>query len=52
MRTYLMNLGFEIWSVVNNDYIALTTTPVDVARQRHNENNPRAMNEILCGMEY
>ena len=51
MRTYLMSLGFEIWSAVNNGYTTPTTPPIDTARKRLSGNNVKSMNAILCGLE-
>jgi hypothetical protein len=51
MRTYLMALGFDIWSAVKNGYTTPTTPPVDAAGKRLSDNNAKAMNAILCGLE-
>jgi hypothetical protein len=51
MKTYLMALGFNIWSVVENGYTTPATPPVDTIGKRFNENNSKAKNEILCSLE-
>jgi hypothetical protein len=51
MRTYLMALGFDIWSEVKNGYTTPKTPPVDSTRKRLNENNAKSMNAIFCGLE-
>jgi hypothetical protein len=51
MRTYLMALGFEIWSEIKNGYTTPTTPHVDTTIKRLSENNTNAMNAILCGLE-
>jgi hypothetical protein len=50
MRTYLMALGFDIWSVVNNGYTTLTTPHVDTTRKSLSDNNAKSMNAIMCGL--
>jgi hypothetical protein len=48
MRTYLISLGFDIWSAIKNGY---TTPLTDATIKRINDNNAKAMNAILCGLE-
>ena len=50
MRTYLMNIGFDIWSVVKNGYTTSTTPTVNTTRNNLSENNAKVMNEILGGL--
>jgi hypothetical protein len=48
MRTYLMALGFEIWSVVKNGYTTPITPPVDTTRKQLSDNNVKSMNDSVC----
>jgi hypothetical protein len=51
MKTYLMSLGFDVWSVVENGYTTPTTPPRDIDGKRLSDNNSKAKNAILYGLE-
>lgn len=47
MQTYLMSLGYDVWSAIENGYTTPKTPPVDTDGKRLNNNNYRAKNAIL-----
>jgi hypothetical protein len=51
MKTYLMSLGFEVWNAVENGYMAPTTPPVLPTTIKLSDNNSKAKNAIMCGLE-
>jgi hypothetical protein len=50
MKTYLMSLGYDVWSEIENGYTA-PKIPVDTNGKRFSNNNYRAKNVILYGLE-
>jgi hypothetical protein len=50
MQTYLMDIGFDIFQSVMIGYTTSTTPPEGVNVKNLGENNPNAMNSILCGL--
>lgn len=48
MQTYLMVLGFDIWQLVVNGYVAPSTQRIDLVGKKASENNVKAMNAFLC----
>jgi hypothetical protein len=51
MQTYLMSLGYDIWSAVENGYTTPKNPLVDTDGKRLSNNNYRAKNVILCGLK-
>lgn len=47
MDTYLMAHELDIWKIVVDDYVAISTPPTNQARIREFKNNAKAMNAIL-----
>jgi hypothetical protein len=50
-KTYPMSLGLEVWNVVENGYTDQTTPPILPTAIKLSENNSKAKNEIMCGLE-
>jgi hypothetical protein len=48
MKIYLMSLGFEVWSVVENGYMDLVTSPILPTAIKLSENNSKSKNAIMC----
>ena len=51
IRTYLMEVGFDIWKFLVIGYIVPTTPPIDTNGKKLSECNVKCMNSILCGLE-
>jgi hypothetical protein len=51
MRSYPMDLGCDVWLSVVNGYTEPTTSPSDVAAKNLCNDNSRAVNAILGGLE-
>lgn len=51
VKTYLMSLGFYFWSAVENGYTTPTTLPIDTTGKRLSDNNSKAKNAIMYGLE-
>ena len=51
MQTYLSALGFEIWEATKNGYTAPSTPITDAAKKKAYENNSKAKNSIMWGLE-
>ena len=50
MKTYLMDLGFDIWKSFVTIYTTIKNPPTCATRKKPNENNSKDMNSILCGL--
>jgi hypothetical protein len=50
MRSYLRDLGCDVWLSVVHGYIAPTTAPSDVAAKKLCNDNSRVVNAILDGL--
>jgi hypothetical protein len=46
-----MSLGFDVWSEVENGYTTPITPPIGTNGNRLSDNNSKANNAILCGLE-
>jgi hypothetical protein len=51
MQTYLMSLGYDIWSADENGYTTPKTPLMDTNGMRLGNNNSRVKNSILCSLE-
>lgn len=45
-----MALGFDIWKLVLNGYVAPSSPPMDLVAKKESEINAKSMNENLCGL--
>lgn len=43
-------MGYEIWEVTKNDYIAPSTPITDAINKKEYENNSKVKNAIMCGL--
>ena len=50
MRSYLMELGCDVWKSIINGYKALTTASLDMVAKKLNNDNVRDVNAILGGL--
>lgn len=51
MRSYLQALGDDVWVVVESGYQYPTSIPIDGTRKKEYENNAKAVNAILGGLD-
>jgi len=49
-RTYLMDIGFDIWKYILTGYKPPTYPKMIRVKKKASENNAKAMNFILCGL--
>lgn len=51
MECHLNSLGFGVWKSIKDGYVAPASPPIDPTRIRLYENNAKAKNAILCGLD-
>jgi hypothetical protein len=51
MKSYLMDLGFDVWKSVENGYTVPTTPPTDTVGKKICNDNSREINSIIGGLE-
>lgn len=50
MKTYLISLGVDVWTIVVNGYTIPQSIPTDSDGKREYENDANAKHGILCGL--
>ena len=50
MRTYIMDLGSDIWRSIIIGYQALANPSIDTVENNIYNNNAKYLNAILCGL--
>jgi hypothetical protein len=51
MKNFMLALSFDIWQYVVDGFIAPTTLPKDISRNKICNENSRAVNAILGGLK-